>query len=91
MSTDTVLKIEKLEGRILVLKEQINSAKNNEEFIATRVNAISLDIAKKEKDLTELCKEKDDNENVIQETIKSQSEITTDISVIKEEIEKGEI
>lgn len=87
MSTDTVLKIEKLEGRILVLKEQINSAKNNEEFIATRVNAISSDIAKKEKDLTELCKEKDDNENVIQETIKSQSEITTDISVIKEEIE----
>ncbi|RGG66717.1 chromosome segregation protein SMC [Eubacterium sp. AF17-7] len=87
MSTDTVLKIEKLEGRILVLKEQINSAKNNEEFIATRVNAISSDIAKKEKNLTELCKEKDDNENVIQETIKSQSEITTDISVIKEEIE----
>ena len=87
MSTDTVLKIEKLEGRILVLKEQINSAKNNEEFIATRVNAISSDIAQKEKDLTELCKEKDDNENVIQETIKSQSEITTDISVIKEEIE----
>ena len=37
--------------------------------------------------MTELCKEKDDNENVIQETIKSQSEITTDISVIKEEIE----
>lgn len=87
MSTDTVLKIEKLEGRILVLKEQINSAKNNEEFIATRVNAISSDIAQKEKDLTELCKEKDDNENIIQETIKSQSEITTDISVIKEEIE----
>lgn len=87
MSTDIVLKIEKLEGRILVLKEQINSAKNNEEFIATRVNAISSDIAQKEKDLTELCKEKDDNENVIQETIKSQSEITTDISVIKEEIE----
>ena len=87
MSTDTVLKIEKLEGRILVLKEQINSAKNNEEFIATRVNAISSDIAQKEKNLTELCKEKDDNENVIQETIKSQSEITTDISVIKEEIE----
>lgn len=87
MSTDTVLKIEKLEGRILVLKEQINSAKNNEEFIAARVNAISSDIAQKEKNLTELCKEKDDNENVIQETIKSQSEITTDISVIKEEIE----
>lgn len=87
MSTDTVFKIEKLEGRILVLKEQINSAKNNEEFIATRVNAISSDIAQKEKNLTELCKEKDDNENVIQETIKSQSEITTDISVIKEEIE----
>ena len=81
MSTDTVLKIEKLEGRILVLKEQINSAKNNEEFIAARVNAISSDIAQKEKNLTELCKEKDDNENVIQETIKSQSEITTDISV----------
>ena len=81
-STDTVLKIEKLEGRILVLKEQINSAKNNEEFIATRVNAISSDIAQKEKNFTELCKE-----NVIQETIKSQSEITTDISVIKEEIE----
>ena len=37
--------------------------------------------------MTELCKEKDDNENKIQETIKSQSEITTDISVIKEEIE----
>lgn len=54
MSTDTVLKIEKLEGRILVLKEQINSAKNNEEFIATRVNAISSDIAQKEKNLTEL-------------------------------------
>ena len=87
MSTDTVLKIEKLEGRILVLKEQINSAKNNEEFIAARVNAISSDIAQKEKNLTELCKEKDDNENVIQETIKSQSEITSDISVIKEEIE----
>ena len=87
MSTDTVLKIEKLEGRILVLKEQINSAKNNEEFIAARVNAISSDIAQKEKNLTELCKEKDDNENVIQETIKSQSEITNDISVIKEEIE----
>lgn len=52
MSTDTVLKIEKLEGRILVLKEQINSAKNNEEFIATRVNAISSDIAQKEKNLT---------------------------------------
>lgn len=83
---DTKVRIEKLEGKILVLKEQINSAKNNEEFIAGRVDAVSLDIAQKEKELNGLEEEKENNENVLQEEINSQAEINSEIHTLQEEI-----
>ncbi|MFR6563199.1 MAG: hypothetical protein ACLUR5_15805 [Eubacterium ventriosum] len=38
---ETIINVEKLEGQINVIKEQINSAKNNESYINQRIHAVN--------------------------------------------------
>ena len=38
---ETIINVEKLEGQINVIKEQINSAKNNESYINQRIQSIT--------------------------------------------------
>ena len=41
---ETIINVEKLEGQINVIKEQINSAKNNESYINQRIQSITGEI-----------------------------------------------
>ena len=41
---ETILNIEKFEGQINVIREQINSAKNNESYINQRIDSVNEEI-----------------------------------------------
>ena len=60
---ETILNVEKFEGQINVIKEQINSAKNNESFINQRISSIAGELEQQNKELDISNGEKEENEN----------------------------
>ncbi len=76
----------KLVGEINVLKEQINSAKNNMEHFKTRLDSIEENIGQKEKECTLLAESKEQADTALRE-------LETKRNVVKEALQKvqGEI
>lgn len=87
---ETVLNIEKLEGQINVIKEQINSAKNNELFIHQRIESVNEDINNHTNELNKAVLEKEENEKFLKEVMESQSSSNEDIATISDEINQLE-
>lgn len=87
------LETQRIEGQILVLEEQIKSAKNNEEFIASRVTSVSDDIDAKKEETEALKKAKAAAEEQISSIHQKQNDYTSEIYTMNEEIESlsGEI
>ena len=56
---ETIINVEKLEGQINVIKEQINSAKNNESYINQRIQSITGEIDTQSKELAKSEEEKE--------------------------------
>ena len=81
---ETILKIEKFEGQINVIKEQINSAKNNESYINQRIQSISADIEQRNTDLEKAESEKKENEEQLNQVVASQSQANEEIAEINE-------
>ena len=97
---ETILNIEKFEGQINVIREQINSAKNNESYINQRIDSVNEEIKQQGIELENAQREKTENEGKLKEVIASQTEINEQIEEkgqgIKElekkiEKDKGEI
>lgn len=65
---ETTLLKQQLEGQIEVLKEQINTARMNDEHLELRSKAIYMELSEREKSLTELSKEKEEMEAQIAES-----------------------
>ena len=84
---ETVLNIEKSEGQINVIKEQINSAKNNESYINQRLHSITTEIEQQRNEIEKAQDEKNENENKLKEIITSQAEINEEIETHHQEIE----
>lgn len=86
----------KLEGQIDVLKEQINSAKSNEEHFKQRVDSILAQIKDREKEKEEILKDKSvvdsatgDAESVRNEAKEILDKIQTKIEELNSAIEAG--
>lgn len=77
---ETILNIEKFEGQINVIKEQINSAKNNESYINQRIGSITSEIEQQNKELDVSNIEKEENEKQLNEIIASQTKANEDIA-----------
>lgn len=77
---ETILSIEKFEGQINVIKEQINSAKNNESYINQRIDSIHTEIQQQQSELEKAENEKAENEKRLSEMITSQTDINEDIA-----------
>lgn len=70
---ETVLNIEKFEGQINVIKEQINSAKNNESYMNQRIHSITAEMEQQNDEIKKAVNEKNENENQLKEVIASQT------------------
>ena len=77
---ETVLNIEKFEGQINVIKEQINSAKNNESYMNQRIDSITSEIGQQNEELDAANKEKEENETHLNEIVASQTKASEDIA-----------
>lgn len=55
---ETILNIEKFEGQINVIREQINSAKNNESYINQRIDSVNEEIKQQGIELENAQREK---------------------------------
>ena len=78
----------KLEGQINVLKEQINSAKSNEEHFTTRKNSISLQIEEKNKEKSDLLKEKEGADLELSSIEKLRDEAKSVLNEVQSKIEE---
>ncbi len=92
---ETVLAIEKDEGQIRVIEEQINSAKSNGSFLNERISSLTEDISIQEKELDQSVLEQDENEAALQKLLSEQAGIQEELSEneenilqLEEEIEK---
>lgn len=77
---ETVLNIEKFEGQINVIKEQINSAKNNESYMNQRIDSITSEIGQQNEELDAANKEKEENETHLNEILASQTKASEEIA-----------
>ena len=77
---ETVLNIEKFEGQINVIKEQINSAKNNESYMNQRIDSITSEIGQQNEELDAANKEKEENETHLNEIVASQTKASEEIA-----------
>ncbi len=73
LSNSGILK-EKLEGEILVLREQINSLKKSEDTYTERLNEILADIAKKEKEREGVLEQKKENDEKMKGLLEAKKE-----------------
>lgn len=87
MNKTTLLK-QQLEGQIQVLKEQINTARMNDEHLEQRSNTIHLEIEEREENLITLAKEKEDIENQISEKYSADKAAQKTLQHIQEKIQK---
>lgn len=81
--SDTNVLRGKLVGEINVLKEQINSAKSNQEHFNNRINAITLDIDTKKAELDTILKDK----SIIDEQVKTIEEGQNEAKKSLEEVQ----
>lgn len=77
---ETVLNIEKFEGQINVIKEQINSAKNNESFMNQRVVSVTNELEQQNKELDTANVEKEENEKQLNEIVQAQTKANEEIA-----------
>lgn len=77
---ETVLNIEKFEGQINVIKEQINSAKNNESFMNQRVVSVTGELEQQNKELEAANIEKEENETQVNEIVQVQAKANEEIA-----------
>lgn len=82
---DTILNIEKFEGQINVIKEQINSAKNNESYINQRIQSISLEIEQQNEELKKSENDKAENESQLNQILETQTASNEEILNINEQ------
>ena len=82
---DTILNIEKFEGQINVIKEQINSAKNNESYINQRIQSISLEIEQQNEELKKSENDKAENESQLNQILETQTASNEEILDINEQ------
>ncbi|MCR5503085.1 MAG: chromosome segregation protein SMC [Lachnospiraceae bacterium] len=87
VSETTILR-GKLEGQIALLKEQIRSARSNEEHFHDRKSAIEKAIADKEEEKKGILKEKEEVDNVVKEVRKAQTEAQTALDAVQKKIEE---
>ncbi len=73
---ETTLLKQQLEGQIQVLKEQINTVRMNDEHIAQRSMAISVEISEREKQLSALENEKSELQKQIDEKAEEEKKTT---------------
>ena len=83
---ETILNVEKFEGQINVIKEQINSAKNNESFINQRISSIAGELEQQNKELDISNGEKEENEKQLNELVEAQTRINEEIAGSNEKI-----
>lgn len=87
---EAALENERIEGQIKVLEEQIKSAKNNEEFIVSRVAAVTKEIDDKNLEISALKETKSDVEHRISEINQKQNNFTSELYLLNEEISELE-
>ena len=83
---ETVLNIEKFEGQINVIKEQINSAKNNESFMNQRVVSVTNELEQQNKELDTANIEKEENEKQLNEIVQIQTKANEEIADYNDKI-----
>lgn len=84
--TDIAVQIEKNEGRVLLLNEQINTARANEERIDEKVTSISENIKNCETKIADLCEQKKVLEVQIQEKTDQLNDTENKLAAVKEKI-----
>lgn len=87
LNKTTLLK-QQLEGQIQVLKEQINTARMNDEHLEQRSNTIHFEMEEREKNLITLAEEKEEIENQISEKYSADKAAQKVLSHIQEKIQK---
>lgn len=87
---ETILNVEKFEGQINVIKEQINSAKNNESYMNQRIEAVTSEITQQNRELDSSKAEKEKNEASLNEVINSQTHINEEIAKINDKLSETE-
>ena len=78
----------KLEGEINVLKEQINSAKSNEEHFLSRKTAIEAQIKERNEERDKILKDKGQVDDVLKNTEKQRDEAKEQLTSIQNKIEE---
>ena len=86
--TDTSVMRGKLEGEINVLKEQIKSAKNNEEHFIKRQNSIQKEMDRKLLDKEEILKDKDVIDKQVAEIEESRNAAKEKLLSVQKQIEE---
>lgn len=86
--TDTSVMRGKLEGEINVLKEQIKSAKNNEEHFVKRQNSIQKEMDRKLLDKEEILKDKDVIDKQVAEIEESRNAAKEKLLSVQKQIEE---
>ena len=69
-----------IRDRINVIKEQINSAKNNESYINQRIGSITEEIEQQNKELDNSQVEREENENKLNEIVEVQTKANNEIA-----------
>lgn len=87
---ESTLEKQKVEGQILLLEEQIKSAKSNEDYISARVDSVNKEIDEKKKEIQSLTEAKASVEQAIREHTDNQSSGTNDLLVLNEELDEIE-
>ncbi len=83
---EAVLNIEKFEGQINVIREQIHSAKNNESYMNQQIHSVTEKIEQQKEELEQSQKEKADNETLFHEMLNTQSQTNEEIADYNEKI-----
>ncbi len=86
--TDTSVLRGKLEGEINVLKEQIHSAKGNEEHFQTRLKAVQGEIDEKNVDKDGILADKKEIDIQVQELSTARDEVKAALQAVQEKIEE---
>ena len=83
---ETILNIEKFEGQINVIKEQINSAKNNESFMNQRTQSVTSEMEAQNAELEKSKKDKEENEASLNKVLESQSTVNDEVAQMNDNI-----
>ncbi len=82
---ETVLNIEKYEGQIRVIKEQINSAQSNESFMNQRISSLTEEISGHNQELDQSLQEKEENEASLKKLLSDQTQAQEELTQYEED------